>query len=127
MGEALLRVWLLSMQMLSNMLWGMARLSEHPGDQVMQVYRRDQEKILFEKARDKADTEQAVSNVLWALAVLDETDPVFAEKVCSTTLLSPPLLGLKRLSSPSHIMWHMPDFSLMCTASCRPDAAPRRQ
>ncbi len=67
--------------MLSNMLWGMARLAEHPGEDLMRAYRDSQKKILFEEARTVVDTEQAVSNVLWALAVLDELDPAFAEKV----------------------------------------------
>ncbi len=53
----------------------------------MAMYHANHDKVLFEKARDPADTEQAVSNVLWALAVLDELDPGFAEQVCIRPIL----------------------------------------
>lgn len=63
------------------MIWGMARLAEHPGDTLMAVYRQRQDKILYDAKRSKIDTEQALTNTLWAMAVLDELDADVAAEV----------------------------------------------
>jgi hypothetical protein len=63
------------------MIWGMARLAEHPGDTLMAVYRQRQDRILYDAKRSKIDTEQALTNTLWAMAVLDELDADVAAEV----------------------------------------------
>ncbi len=80
-------------QNLCNMIWGMARLAEHPGEELMAVYRQRQDRILYDPRRSKADTEQALTNVLWAMAVLDELDADMATEVgrasCRTLFFTP--------------------------------------
>ncbi|BDA42152.1 probable RAP domain-containing protein, chloroplastic at C-terminar half [Coccomyxa sp. Obi] len=68
-------------QNLCNLMWGLARLAEHPGEPLMAVYRQRQDRILYDSKRSKSETEQALTNTLWAMAVLDELDADVAAEV----------------------------------------------
>ena len=62
-------------------MWGLARLAEHPGEPLMAVYRQQRDKILYDATRSKSEMEQALTNTLWAMAVLDELDTDVAAEV----------------------------------------------
>ncbi|CAL8468164.1 g7703 [Coccomyxa elongata] len=68
-------------QNLCNLMWGLARLAEHPGEVLMAVYRQQRDKILYDATRSKSEMEQALTNTLWAMAVLDELDADVAAEV----------------------------------------------
>ncbi len=72
-------------QNLCNLIWGMARLAEHPGPELMRKFLQKSEELL--EATDPEGEEekgQGIANTLWALAVLDELRPEFVEQVPST-------------------------------------------
>jgi hypothetical protein len=69
------------LQVLANVLWGLARLAEHPGEEIMQMCLVSQQRFAAEDFKNVSELEQTVSNVLWAMAVLGEMQPAFAEKV----------------------------------------------
>ena len=78
--EGMLReiAWL---QNLSTMIWGMARLAEHPGPGLIQKYLQKLNELLDTANFTADDRDQGIPNTLWALAVLDELHPDFVERV----------------------------------------------
>ncbi len=66
-------------------MWGLARLGEHPGEPLMALYRQRRHKIMYDEKRSKSDTEQALTNTLWAMAVLDELNADVAAEVSHLT------------------------------------------
>ena len=68
------------MQNLSNMIWGMARLAEHPGPEVMAKCLQKLEEVL-ESGKRQEERDQTISNILWALTALDELQPDFVNRV----------------------------------------------
>lgn len=93
-------------QNLCNMIWGMARLAEHPGETLMAFYRQCQDRMLHDRLRSKADTEQALTNTLWAMAVLDELEPNVAAEVSSLLVLMSPLMSAFLLPDVGHLEQH---------------------
>ena len=73
------------MQNLCNLIWGMARLAEHPGPELMGKFLQKSEELLEARSdpEDEEEKGQGVANTLWALAVLDELRPDFVEQVSS--------------------------------------------
>ena len=91
-GEEYMRTFLASLhasgllprfdsQNIGNLVWGMARLGEHPGAQFIRVLRERRDDILFDNGRKGVENVQAMTNVLWALCVFDELDPALAAGV----------------------------------------------
>lgn len=69
-------------QNLCNLIWGMARLAEHPGPELMRKFLQKSEELLDSaNQEDEEEKGQGVANTLWALAVLDELRPEFVEQV----------------------------------------------
>ena len=69
-------------QNLCNLIWGMARLAEHPGPELMRRLLQKTEELLEASGHeDEDDVGQGIANTLWALAVLDELRPDFVERV----------------------------------------------
>ena len=87
----LLREHCLLLQNLSTMIWGMARLGEHPGPGLIHKYLQKLNELLDTANFTADDRDQGIPNTLWALAVLDELHPDFVERVgCQHYLLHPP-------------------------------------
>ncbi len=68
------------MQNLCNMIWGMARLAEHPGPEVMARCLQKIEEVL-ESGQRQDERDQTIANTLWALTALDELQPEFVNRV----------------------------------------------
>ena len=68
-------------QSVGNLLWGLARLAEHPGDEFIRILKEKRAGILYDNGRDNIENEQAMTNVLWSLCVFDELDPGLAAEV----------------------------------------------
>lgn len=68
------------MQNLCNMIWGMARLAEHPGQEVMAKFLQKLEELL-ESGQRQEERDQTIANTLWALTALDELQPEFVNRV----------------------------------------------
>ena len=66
---------------MGNLLWGLARLAEHPGDEFIRAVKEKCAGIMYKNGRDDNENEQAMTNVLWALCVFDELDPGLAAEV----------------------------------------------
>ena len=70
------------LQNLCNLIWGMARLAEHPGPELMRKFLQKSEELLDSTDHEgEEERGQGVANTLWALAVLDELRPEFVEQV----------------------------------------------
>ena len=69
------------------MIWGMARLAEHPGPVLIRKYLQKLNELLDTANFTADDRDQGIPNTLWALAVLDELHPDFVERVGSLHLL----------------------------------------
>ena len=70
-----------TVQSVGNLLWGLARLAEHPGDAFIRLLKEKRAGILYDNGRDDNENEQAMTNVLWSLCVFDELDPELAAEV----------------------------------------------
>ena len=76
------------------MIWGMARLAEHPGPGLIQKYLQKLHALLDTVNFTADDRDQGIPNTLWALAVLDELHPDFVERVgCLHLPQHPPSLS----------------------------------
>ena len=72
----------MALQNLCNLIWGMARLAEHPGPELMRRFLQKTEELLeLSGFENEEDVGQGIANTLWALAVLDELRPDFVERV----------------------------------------------
>ena len=92
-------------QNLCNLIWGMARLAEHPGPELMRKFLQKSEELLDSaNQEDEEEKGQGVANTLWALAVLDELRPEFVEQVrapgAPLRTAPPPFMGGR---SPAHV------------------------
>ena len=87
------------MQNLSTMIWGMARLAEHPGPGLIRKYLQKLNELLDTANFTADDRDQGIPNTLWALAVLDELHPDFVERVGCL-----------------HLLWHPASSSLVSSA-----------
>ena len=74
------------LQNLCNMIWGMARLAEHPGPLLMGKYLQKMDDLLDINVYTDDDRDQGIANTLWALTVLDELRPDFVERVRTSHL-----------------------------------------
>ena len=81
------------------MIWGMARLAEHPGPGLIRKYLQKLHELLDTVAFTADDRDQGIPNTLWALAVLDELHPDFVERVGCLPLLPHPPPPLSPASS----------------------------
>ena len=77
----------MALQNLCNLIWGMARLAEHPGPELMRRFLQKTEELLeLSGFENEEDVGQGIANTLWALAVLDELRPDFVERVSAMVL-----------------------------------------
>ena len=70
-----------AVQKLCNMIWGMARLGEHPGPVMMAKFLQKVDELWNADTPSHDDRGQGISNTLWSLTVLDELRPGFVERV----------------------------------------------